>query len=98
MALFCERHLVKNDYLQAQLKATELGACVKEFRFCGAASRIIILAFYQVISDQRANVFNFMLPACLRALLFAANCMNGSSHQQMLETRTSHMIVKKDYT
>ena len=70
---------------------------VEEFRFCGAASRVdewIIILAYQVISSQRANVFNFMLPA----LLSTANWVNGSSHQQILEARTSHMIVKKDYT
>ena len=53
---------------------------------------------YQVISDQRANVFNFMLAAWarawVRALLSAANCMNRSSDQQILQTRTSHVIVK----
>ena len=70
---------------------------VEEFRFCGAASRVdewIIILAYEVISDQRANVFNFMLPAWVRALLSTANCMNGLSHQQILETRTSHLIVR----
>ena len=83
--------------LQAQLKATALGACVEEFRFCGAASRVdkwIIIPAYQVISNQRVNLFNFMLPA----LLCTANWVNGSSHQQILETRASHVIVKKGYT
>ena len=101
MALFCKRHLAKSDRLQAQLKATALSACVEEFRFCGAASRVdewIIILAYQVISNQRANVFNFMLPAWVRALLSTANCVNGSSHQQILETRTAHVIVKKDNT
>ena len=70
MALFCERHLAKSDYLQAQLKAT--AASAEEFRFCGAASRVdewIIILAYQVISDQRANVFNFMLPAWVRVFI-----------------------------
>ena len=39
---------------------------------------IIILA-YQVISDQTANVFTFMLPAWVRVLLSTANCVNGRS-------------------
>ena len=86
MALFCERHLAKGDQLQAQLKATALGACVEEFRFCGVAGRVgewIIILAHQVISDQRANVFSFMLPAWIIALLHMANCVNGSSHQQI---------------
>ena len=83
------------------MKATALGACVEEFRFCGAASRVdksIIILTYQIISDKRANVFNFVLPAWVRALLSMANCMNGSSCPQILKTRTSHVIVKKDNT
>ena len=70
MALFCERHLAKSDYLQAQLKATT--ACAEEFHFCGAASGVdewIIILAYQVISDQIANVFNLMLPAWVRAFI-----------------------------
>ena len=99
MALFCKRHLAKSDSWQAQLKATALGACVEEFRFCGEASSrvdkwIIILA-YQVISDQRANVFTFMLPAWVKVLLSTANRLNGLSHQQTLKT---NVIVKKDYS
>ena len=42
----------------------------------------IIILVYQVISNQGANVFNFMLPAWVRALLSTANY---SSHQQILE-------------
>ena len=64
-----------------------------EFCFCGAASRVdewIIIFAYQVISDQRANVFNFMLPAWARVLSSMANHMNGFSYQQILLTRTSH--------
>ena len=101
MAVVCKRHLAKGDQLQAKLKATALGACVEEYRFCGVASRVdewIIVLAYHVISDQRANVFNFMLPAWVRALLSMANCVNGSSYQQIQETRASHVIVKKDYT
>ena len=68
--------------MQAQLKATALGAYVEEFRFCGAASRVdewIILA-YQVISDQRVNVFTIMLPArVIIVSLSTANYVNGSS-------------------
>ena len=74
---------------------------MEEFHFCGAASRvdewIIIILAYQVISDQRANVFNFILPAWVRVLILSmANNVNASSHQQILETRTSHVTVKKD--
>ena len=85
--------------MQAQLKAT--AACAEEFRFCGTASRVdkwINILAYQVISDQRANVLNFMLPAWVRDLLSTANCVNGSSHQQILEKSTSPVIVKKDFT
>ena len=56
-------------------------------------SGIIILA-YEVIFDQRTNVFNFMLPVWVRALLPMAICANGLSHQQIQETRTLHLIVK----
>ena len=82
-------------------KTTALGACVEEFRFCGAASKVdewIIILEYQVTLDKRANVFNLMLPASVRALLSTENCVNGSSQQQIFETRTSHVTVKKDYT
>ena len=98
-AISSVRHFIAS--VQAQLKATALGACVEEYRFCGVASRVdewIIILAYHVISDQRANVSNFMLPAWVRALLSMANCVNGSSYQQIQETRTSHVIVKKDYT
>ena len=52
---------------------------------------------YQIISDQRAKVFN-LLSTWVRDLLSMTNCINGSSHQHTLllrlDTRTSS--VKKD--
>ena len=55
---------------------------------------------YQIISDQRAKVFN-LLSTWIKALLSMTNCVNGSSRQhtllsppQILETRTSD--VRKD--
>ena len=83
MALFCETHLAKSDQLQSQLKATAFRACVEEFHFCGAASRVhkwIIILAYQVMSDQRANVFNFLLLAWVKALLSSADCVNDRSN------------------
>ena len=46
----------------------------------------------------KSKCVQFYVTCLGKSFIVYANCVNGLSHDQILETTTSHVIVKNNYT